>query len=257
MREPPKSGVDGAYAFVAGACALTWLLATPAAVAWTRHEPPPPYAIACAGLSAFGPLIAAFAVALRLGQLRDVFGRWRTSPVLVAVALLTPMAIHALATALYAAGGGHPSQWLHPPAAPERWAALVVFPIGEEFGWRGFAHSRMTRRYGLVKGSLAVGFFWGVWHLAYAVTPDTAGFDVFTFGMTMVELPLYSLILAWLFERSSRSMAVAIAFHAGGHLDHLELAPRSELGLHALHLSIVAVVALLAARALAKRDRQR
>ncbi|MGZ3476202.1 MAG: hypothetical protein ACXWUG_19780, partial [Polyangiales bacterium] len=73
-------------------------------------------------------------------------------------------------------------------------------------------------------------------------------------GMTMVELPLYSLLVAWVFERANRSMAVAIAFHAGGHLDHIEHASRADLRLHALHLAVLAVAAVLAARSLAGGD---
>jgi membrane protease YdiL (CAAX protease family) len=226
----------------------------PAAMAWMRREAPPPFAVACAGLSAFGPLLAVLAVAGRRGQLRDAFGRWRTNPAWVALALCAPLAVHAVATLLYVAIGGRPEHWFHPPAGPEQVAALVVFPLGEEFGWRGFGHARMAKRYGLVKGSLLLGTVWGLWHLAYAITPDAAGFDVFELAQTMIELPLYSLVIAWVFERSSRSMAVAIAFHAGGHLDHIERATRTDLRLFTLHIAVVAIVALLAARSLARRD---
>jgi membrane protease YdiL (CAAX protease family) len=251
----PRS--DGAYAYCALACGITWVFATPAALAWSRHEAPAPYAVACAGLSAFGPTLAALAVAGRRRELGQVFGRWRTSPAWIALALAAPLTLHLCATALYAAAGGHPAQWLHPPVTPEDVAALVVFPLGEEFGWRGFAHPRMVKRYGLVTGSLVVGTAWGLWHLIYAITPDSAGFDAFTFGLTMAELPLYSLLIAWVFERSNRSMAVAIAFHAGAHLDHIERVPRTDLGLHGLHVAVAAVFAVVAARSLAREGRLR
>ncbi len=247
------SGVDGIYGYSVLACAITWLLAVPAARAWMRHEPPPPYAVACAGLSAFGPLLAALAVAGPRKELGEVFGRWRTNPAWIVLALCAPVSVHLLATALYVGIGGHPDSWFHPPVAPEQMAALVVFPLGEEFGWRGFAHPRLARRYGLVKGSLLLGAIWGLWHLMYSITPDRAGFDGLAFGMTMAELPLYSLLIAWVFERSNRSMAVAIAFHAGAHLDHIERASRTDLRLHGLHLAVLAVVAVIAARSLAKR----
>jgi membrane protease YdiL (CAAX protease family) len=169
------------------------------------------------------------------------------------LALVAAPAVHTVARALYAVLGGEPVEWLSPPITAEQMAALIVFPIGEEFGWRGFAHPRMVERHGAVKGSLFLGIVWGVWHLLYSFTPDAAGFDAFVFTLTMVELPLYSLLIAWVFERSGRSMAVAIAFHASGHLDHIEHAPRSALGLHALHVVVVAVLAVLAARSLAKR----
>ena len=73
-------GAAGAYAYFALACTITWLLAVPAALAWMRHQAPSPPAIACAGLSAFGPLFAALGVAGPRRELGQVFGRWRTSP---------------------------------------------------------------------------------------------------------------------------------------------------------------------------------
>ena len=85
----------------------------------------------------------------------------------------------------------------------------------------------------------------------YCITPGAAAFDGVEFAMTMMELPLYSLLIAWVFERSNRSMAVAIAFHAGAHLDHIEPASRADLRLHGLHLMVLAVVAFAAARSLA------
>jgi len=254
MRPHERTTTDGFFGFFALACGLTWLLAAPLSLAWMHHTTPPPYALACAGLSAFGPLFAALAVAGRQKRLAAVFGRWRANPAWIVLSLFAPMAVHVLATALSVAVGGTPTQWLHPPQTPEQLAALVVFPLGEEFGWRGFAYPRLVGRYGLVKGSLALGTFWGLWHLMYSVTPDAGGFDTLTFAMTMAELPFYSLLVAWVFERANRSMAVAIAFHAGAHLDHIELAPRTDLRLHATHLVVVAVLAAVAARSLAKGD---
>jgi membrane protease YdiL (CAAX protease family) len=239
--------------YVVLACSITWLLAAPVALAWSRREVPPPYAVACAGLSAFGPLLAAIAVAGPRRELREVFGRWRTHPAWIVLALLVPIAVRTLAVALFAASGGRAVQWFYPPTTPEQIAALVVFPLGEEFGWRGFAHPRMVRRLGLVKGSLLLGAVWGLWHLAYSITPEAAGFDPLELGMTMVELPLFALLVAWVFERSGRSMAVAIACHAAAHLDHIERAPRVDLRLHALHLAVLAVAAAVSARALAAR----
>lgn len=245
---PPAS--DGVALYFALACGITWLLAVPTATAWMGHKTPAPWAVACEGLSAFGPLFAALLVAGPRRQLRDVFGRWRTNPLWIALALLAPVTLHLVATAVYAVFAGPPAAWFHPPINGEQWAALVVFPLGEEFGWRGFAHSRMVRAHGLVTGSLLVGAVWGLWHLAYSITPAAAGFDAIEFGMTMIELPLYALIIAWVFERANRSMAVAIAFHAGAHLDHIERAPRANPGLHVLHLAVVAVVAVVLARSM-------
>src|SRR5581483_11175142 len=134
------------FGFFVLACAITWLLAAPTAVAWMRHAAPAPFALACAGLSAFGPLLAALCFSFRREDRANLFRRFSARPALIALALAAPFAIHLIATALYAAFGGQPSAWLHPPTRPEQIAALVVFPLGEEFGWRGFAHPRLVAR---------------------------------------------------------------------------------------------------------------
>ena len=250
-RAPPH-GSDGLTAYCALACAVTWALAMPAAVAWRHREAPSPIAVGCIGLSAFGPLFAALAIAGPRRELGRVFGRWRTNPAWIALALVAPAAVHVTAAALFAAIGGHVGAWLHLPATSEQVAALVVFPLGEEFGWRGFAYPRMVDRYGPVKGALILGLVWGLWHLAYGVSPASGAFDLREFGTGLIELPMYSLLIAWAFERSNRSMAVAIAFHAGAHLDHLERAPDVALGRHALHMVVLAALAIVAARSLAR-----
>jgi membrane protease YdiL (CAAX protease family) len=237
------------YLFCALACATTWLLAAPLAFEWSRHQAQSAFAVACAGFSAFGPLFATLAVATR-AERRDVFGRLRASPRWVALALAGPVAVHLTATALFSLVGGQPARWLHPPANPEALAALVVFPLGEEFGWRGFAYPKLAGRFGVVKGSLILGVVWGVWHLAYGVTPEKGAFDVQEFALGVLELPLYSVLIAWVLERSNRSMGVALAFHAGAHLDHIERDPTTGLMLHGCHLTVLLVLAGLAARSL-------
>lgn len=244
------------FPFFALAFGITWVLAAPVDIAWVRHVPPSPFAVGCAGLSAFGPLFAALIIAGRQKQLRGVFGRWRSNPAWIVLALFTPMFMHVTATALAIALGRAPGEWLHPPSTPERMAALIVFPLGEEFGWRGFAYPRMVERYGLVKGSLLLGALWGVWHLMYSIDPNAGRFDGVLFGMTMAELVLYSLLVAWVFERAQRSMAVAIAFHAGAHLDRMENVPFSDFRLHGMHLALLAMLAAIAARSLAKAERR-
>jgi membrane protease YdiL (CAAX protease family) len=249
----PARSTDGLSLYFVLACAITWTMAFPAARAWMRHQSPAPLAVAGAGLSAFGPLLAALVVAGRSRQLRPVFGRWRTRPAWVLLALLAAPLVHLIATALFAAIGGRPDRWFHPPDTPEAVAALVVFPLGEEFGWRGFAHPRLVSRHGVVRGSLLLGLGWGLWHLMYTITPTAGRFDPLELALIMTELPLYALLIAWVFERANRSMAVALAFHAGAHLDHIERAPRTDLRLHLVHLGVLVLLAGAAAWSLRRR----
>ena len=95
-----------------------------------------------------------------------------------------------------------------------------------------------------------------MWHLVMTVSPETGSLNLFRLGLMMVDLPLYCLVLAWFFERGNRSLAVAIAFHAGGHLDNVYRAPETEVRLLVLRLLVLAVAAAFAARSLQARHRR-
>lgn len=89
-----------------------------------------------------------------------------------------------------AALGWQASAWVSLPVEPQHVAALVVFSIGEEFGY------------------------------------------------------------AWFLERGGGSLAIALALHAGAHLDNVNRLPARDLGVRVFTLIVVAVAALLAARSL-------
>jgi membrane protease YdiL (CAAX protease family) len=251
-----KPGPRDVLLFFALACGITWLLDLPLALAWATGRVPPPYAMPMVGFGALGPTLAAFLIAAWRRELRDVFGRWRTNPVWIVLGLLLPMAVQLPATLIDVALGGHPAHWLYPPTRPEHLAALVMFPLGEEFGWRGFAYPRLEKRRGPVVGSLILGSVWGLWHLGMLFAPDPLrALPPETVLIYIVELALWSVVMAWMFERGSRSMAVAIAIHAGEHLDNVNRAPESELRLRILRMAVLAVVAALAARSLTGQRR--
>ena len=247
-----RSQSDGLATFVVLAWGTTWLLALPLAAAWLRGLPGEPWRIALAGLSAFGPSSAAFLVARRQRRLGAVFGRFRTSPIWVALALLTPLFLHLVAKLVHLAFGGRVTQWFWLPQTSAQVAALFVFSLGEEFGWRGFAHPIFLRRYGPILGPLATGLVWGIWHLFYSIAPD-GSFHLAGFALTVLELMLWAVVIAWLFERTNRSMAVALAIHAGGHLDKARVSAE-DWRLKALTLLVLAVAAAIAARAFSLRS---
>ena len=243
---------SGLLPFFVLACVITWLLDLPMVLAFLAGAPLPDHALPMVGLGAFGPTLAAFVVAYWRRELGQVFGRWRTDPIWVVVGLLFPLVMHLPATLLEVALDGEPAQFFYFPKAPERIAALVFFSVGEEFGWRGFAYPRVATRYGPIVGSLLLGAVWGIWHLGMMFTAETGAPSTFTIGYVIVELALSSVVVAWIFEKGNRSMLVAFACHAGGHLDNVNLAPESEIRLRILRFVMLVVFAALAARALSK-----
>src|SRR5690606_26163781 len=188
-----------------------------------------------------------FIIATR-AERREAFSRWKTPVRWVILALFAPLLIHILARAVFLGVGGEPSGWVFLPPNAEAIMALVVFSLGEEFGWRGYCYPKLAARFGLVQGSLLLGFMWGIWHLGYGVNQATAAFDFVKFSLGVVELTLYSLLIAWVMEHAHRSMAVALASHAGGHLDHLDRDPNTTLTMHTCHLAVLLVFAVLAPR---------
>jgi membrane protease YdiL (CAAX protease family) len=257
MTSSPRGGDRlGLLIFFALACAITWLLDLPLAFAWATGHAPPSYAMPMVGFGALGPSLAALLVAAPRRELRDVFGRWRTNPTWILVGLALPMAVQLPATLIEVSLGGHPAHWFYPPTRPEHVAAMVMFSFGEEFGWRGFAYPRLERLHGPVVGSLILGAVWGLWHLGMLFAPDPLrALPPETLLIYVVELALWSLPMAWMFERGNRSMAVAIALHAGAHLDNVSRAPETEVRLRILRMVVLAVVAAAAAWSLTARRR--
>lgn len=226
------------------ACGITWLCGAPTVLAYLQHRPPSSGALALAGLSAFGPTLAALLVAR--GVRGSIVWRWQTHFRWLAIGIAMPIVVHQLANVLAVAVGSPPERWLYLPERPEDFAALVVFPIGEELGWRGYAQPRLTDRYGMVRGSLVVGAVWTVWHVAMMVRPDGsyAWLDLATLA---VQLPLHSVLIGWLYERSGRSLAVPLAIHAAAHVDNAMRIPAHAWTLRVLHVAVLLVLVLLVA----------
>jgi membrane protease YdiL (CAAX protease family) len=235
------------YIFFALACGITWTLDFPYWWAAIRHQEPPAYALPMTGLGALGPTIAAFIVGVWQRQLGSIFGRWRTNPLWIVAALFAAMTAHSIANLIEVALGGRPAQWFYPPIAPERRVALVFFSVGEEFGWRGLAYPKLADTRGPVFAAFVTGAVWGIWHLGMMWTPKPP--DAFMWLM-LVELIFWSFAFAWMYERSGRSIAVAIAMHMGAHLDNTNTAPEHEIRLRVLRVVVSVVIGAFAARSL-------
>lgn len=92
-------------------------------------------------------------------------------------------------------------------------AFSTPFQAGEEIGWRGYALPHLAARFGLARASLLLGAVWGFWHLPqfFIREADTyeQSFWVFVIGVTSL-----SVILAWLWDRTGRSLLLPMLLHA-------------------------------------------
>ena len=174
-------------------------------------------------LASFGPGIAAIAMVCFSGDraglqrwLRRCL-QWRVGWRWIALAALLPLTVMAVVALAQAALGSNLTtspahgQVLLIPAALV-WVFFAGGPLGEEFGWRGYALPALQRRLGWRKASLALGAIWGLWHL-----------PLFTMvGTTQSQTPIHvfmpmivglSVLFAWIFIRTRQSVVPALVLH--------------------------------------------
>ncbi len=149
----------------------------------------------------FGPSIAAVIMVVQgegIAGLRQWLRRclqWRVGWHWLLLAFLFPLVFMGLAAAVHVALGGTL------PASPAAGHALLVVlnffliflvggPLGEEFGWRGYALPALQLRWGWRTASLVLGGVWAVWHL-----------------------PASSVLFAWLYNRTRASLIPALLLH--------------------------------------------
>jgi hypothetical protein len=91
---------------------------------------------------------------------------------------------------------------------------LVLGPISEELGWRGYAQDRLQTRWNGIVSGLVVGVFWALWHLPLFFIPGTAQHELsmpfFSFFLGVVG---QSVLFAWLHNRTQGSIWTAIFYH--------------------------------------------
>lgn len=168
------------------------------------------------GTADFGPTDVALAITVYVSGIAGVTallaqaGRWRVKLSWYLIALLLPIGMVLLAigigTALGETSLPHWLQW------PQNMGSLIVPPLGEEFGWRGFALSRLQRRYNALWASLILGVIWACWHMPIFFLP---GVRLSDFPLFFVGITAGSVLLTWLYNSTGNSLLIVMVAHAG------------------------------------------
>ena len=171
----------------------------------------------------FGPSLAAVVV---LASTRKWVGlrawlarclRWRIGWAWWAFALLLPLAVMSIAAGLHIALGGSIAT---SPASGHLLMTLVNLPLilllggplGEEFGWRGFALPVLQERWGWPSASLGLGLVWGVWHLPLFFIDGTSQAHI-PLALFLLSVVAMSVLFAWLVQRTAGSVVAALVLH--------------------------------------------
>lgn len=197
----------------------------------------------------WAPNVAAIVLTLtrgKSGALTALFAalfRWRVPVLWWLIALLFYPALVLIAQLISLA--------LHQPAAPlTAWQlvlpaafslpALLLGPLGEELGWRGYLLPRFIARFDPATAGLAVGFIWMVWHIpAFLVSglPQSG----MSFGVFFAGGIALSVFMTWIYVHTRASILLAgVVFHtvvnACGALGQMTPAQGAVLAIAALLL---------------------
>jgi membrane protease YdiL (CAAX protease family) len=205
------------YFFFVGVYAMTWLLQL--VVLLARYHMiflPPLLVLMLFGIADFGPTDVALVLTIYVSGITGAYallaqaGRWRVKLGWYAVAFFLPIVFVLIPIGINTAlGGRHTAYWLR---WPQNVGSLIVPPVGEEFGWRGFALPRLQRRYNALWASLILGVIWACWHIPIFFLP---GAQLCAFPLFLVGVIAVSILLTWLYNSTGSSLLIVMVAHAG------------------------------------------
>lgn len=172
-------------------------------------------------IATFGPTVGAALVCSFSGETGSLrgwlsgYGRWRVSPVAYLVAL-SPLVVATVGVAVSTLVGGD-------VAAPETTfsagflvstfvVSLLIGPLGEEGGWRGFALPRLQRRFGALISTVILSLIWIVWHLPVWLLPDSP-MSQDPFFLWAIYCVALTVVITVAYNLSGGSILVAMVGH--------------------------------------------
>jgi membrane protease YdiL (CAAX protease family) len=91
---------------------------------------------------------------------------------------------------------------------------LILGPLSEEIGWRGYALPRLQTRWNALTSSLIVGGIWGLWHLPLFMMVGTSQHELgIPFIGFLIGMSANSLFYTWLYNNTKHSLWSAILLH--------------------------------------------
>ena len=91
---------------------------------------------------------------------------------------------------------------------------LILGPLSEEIGWRGYALGRLQTRWNALISSLIIGLVWALWHLPLFLMVGTSQHELgFPFISFMVGIMANSVFYTVLYNNTKQSLWSAILYH--------------------------------------------
>jgi uncharacterized protein len=199
-------------------------------------------------LAAYAPGLAAIAVASARGSLRQLFRPmlvWRINIGWYALVLGAPMIMVLAANAIHLlAGGRAPASAIGPAALLPMLGPLIVAPMAEEIGWRGFAQPRLQVGHSALVASVIIGLIWATWHQWPILAPG-GEFQPLDVAGGYLRLVSTAILYGWLLNSTGSLLLVVIAHIAHNLALDVIPTPVDPTGSFHLSLGLVYLIAAL------------
>jgi uncharacterized protein len=91
---------------------------------------------------------------------------------------------------------------------------LILGPLSEEIGWRGYALGRLQTRWNSLTSSLIIGLVWALWHFPLFMMVGTSQYELrIPFIGFMAGIISSSILYTWLYNNTHQSLWSAILLH--------------------------------------------
>lgn len=128
---------------------------------------------------------------------------------------------------------------------------VILGPVSEEPGWRGYALDRLQVRYSPLVASLILGVIWWGWHLPLLFVQGSflqaSGASPTFLAGYLGTVILYSILFTWVYNHNERSFLATIVFHFSINLTTGILAPPYEVFMVTTFV-LIAIVAIVTVR---------
>ena len=125
---------------------------------------------------------------------------------------------------------------------------LIMGPLGEEFGWRGFLYPIIKSSYGWMGSALIVGVIWAIWHapLWFLNSPQSK----IPFWAFFTIVVLLSILMSMIYNHSQGSIIMVILLHLSfnvslGFIDIIESHQPGEFISKSLYVYVPLVLILI------------
>ena len=110
--------------------------------------------------------------------------------------------------------GNHFNLSLYISQLPSFIPLIIIGPLSEEFGWRGYLLMKLQQRWNALVSAVAVGVVWGLWHLPLFFMVGTSQHELhLPFIGFLLGTVAVSILMTWVNNNTRNSMWAAIFLH--------------------------------------------